>query len=517
MLEIAIIGKDEKLLDQTLMSLIEVQDDLFSSERITICASKAGLSEEFKQQYGPLNVKLIDIADAGSPAYRLNRCIAHLDPISDILLLSEGSTVKTTGFIKLIEDALESSEFSNYGVLCPVMLNEKHFGNLISEYPAPLQTVIIRRDAWLASSAFDLSFGTSFYMFMDFYRKVVQANWRIGVLNSVVIEAPFVAQQMDQMKFKQDVKVFNERWGEGHYLGEYEPRPDDWSLGEIKDTETPVDYTIEKFNPSGFDNAMKATGYGQDLDKLREEQKTFHIAGSRILMSSPFISIDEEGFQRSEPDEENLDSLYVDSAMRFQLLSQYRAPEIIKRLAKNTDFEADAELLYALIHLIKPHKIMLCGATQSALVKIVSRSSGRLRVPSKITGIDASDRAGVLLKSNGCQFIKYSVVDYPSTLSARERLAQRSDFIILDIDPHTYSQTEDWLDNWIPQMLNPGGFVVFHDIIENRPEIQVKEAVRDWVSDKEGWKWIEFEALEGNYQWPQGGIGLLSAPKEEED
>ena len=50
--------------------------------------------------------------------------------------------------------------------------------------------------------------------------------------------------------------------------------------------------------------------------------------------------------------------------------------------------------------------------------------------------------------------------------------------------------------------LVPGGVAVFHDIVAARPEIQVAEAVRDWVGEQPGgWRWQEFPGT-----W---GLGLL--------
>lgn len=63
-------------------------------------------------------------------------------------------------------------------------------------------------------------------------------------------------------------------------------------------------------------------------------------------------------------------------------------------------------------------------------------------------------------------------------------------YIYVDVDPHDYDQTTRIVEAFAP-ILETGGLMLFHDVEPARPEIQVKEAVEDWLRSKAGpgWAW----------------------------
>jgi predicted O-methyltransferase YrrM len=84
------------------------------------------------------------------------------------------------------------------------------------------------------------------------------------------------------------------------------------------------------------------------------------------------------------------------------------------------------------------------------------------------------------------------------------------DLLFVDTDPHDFEQTTLWLDTWVAHNMAPGGIACFHDVNARdidgtpRPDIQVAEACRAWVTKRGGlWEYVELRH-DG-----AGGLGVL--------
>lgn len=467
MINVVMIEKNEELISKSLTWIFENSPQVFSESRIVV--GNFEFSDDVMKTFDGLGIKFIDFKKPYNAAYILNKCIAATNPNSDILFIGSGVSFITEDFVNQFEAALLDKNYTNYGIISPVIDDPpKRISQALAEYPVNLLCLVIRRNTWNEIGGFSLSYGTAFYMFMDFFRNVVESERRLGIIPTIYVkEEQNTAEVMDQERFKQDESIFNSKWGEGHYFGDHKPMPDDWRL-----TPKPIHKEIER-----------------EVNERPELSKEY----------SPFEVIN-----------------YTDSTMRYNLTSQHKAPPIISKFCKNTDFEMDGELLWSLMMLTKPKQLILSGAGQAAVIKIVSHAANQNRIGCSVTGIDPNPRALKHLTAFRCKHICMNSIDYAKGITTKELPIARADMIIVDEDPHAFEQTTEWLNTWLPKMINPGGFILFHDIIQNRPEIQVKEAVREWVKDKVGWKWTEFEAVDDFYTWPQGGLGLLSAPKEME-
>jgi hypothetical protein len=84
------------------------------------------------------------------------------------------------------------------------------------------------------------------------------------------------------------------------------------------------------------------------------------------------------------------------------------------------------------------------------------------------------------------------------------KVVQKPNLLLIDTDPHTKDQTRMWLETWVEQCLAADAVVAFHDTVPARPEIQVADAVREWLPSHPGWVWRE---LQTTY-----GLGLLWKP-----
>ncbi len=473
MINAVILGKQENDVNLTLTSLVSSSPEFFEGGAKIVVAN-FNFSKDFIETFASLGVQFIDFAEPFRSSFSLNKCIANLDPASNILLICAGAEIQTPEFIKTLEEALVDERFAKYGIFSPAMPKPPQYAeSLLSQYPVHLFTKLIKRDVWLSCGAFNLAYHTTFFMFMDFLRNAIEKTWRLGILNTATIS--FVRSEQSEIetdKVKADEATFNRKWGTGAYLGDYKPNRLDWNINALvlgeQEEESEIILTLPQFKEP---------------------------------VAAPLVE--------SPPNESNG---YVNGKMRYTLSVEHKAPEIIRKYAKNTDFEMDGELLWSLIMLARPKRIILSGAGQAAIIKITSHAAHQNRIGSQIIGIDPNPGALKLLTAFRCQHTCKNSIEYANSITQRDLATSRADMIIVDEDPHSFQLTSEWLDAWLPKMINPGGFIIFHDIIQNRPEIQVKEAVREWVKDREGWKWIEFEEVKAFYTWPQGGLGLLSAP-----
>ncbi|HEV3262475.1 MAG TPA: class I SAM-dependent methyltransferase [Gemmataceae bacterium] len=178
---------------------------------------------------------------------------------------------------------------------------------------------------------------------------------------------------------------------------------------------------------------------------------------------------------------------------REDYLAAFPAPA--EAVAHGTDSDAaqDLPLLWAVAALVRPELVVELGTrwgkTTRTLVHAVRPWDGTV-----VTADPVNAQAHVA--DLPCQFVHMDGEELFRVWSTPVPL------LFIDTDPHSYRQTRRWLDTWVTTWLADGGVAVFHDVVAARPEIQVAQAVRDWLREQPRiWHWQEFAGT--------SGLGLL--------
>jgi len=159
--------------------------------------------------------------------------------------------------------------------------------------------------------------------------------------------------------------------------------------------------------------------------------------------------------------------------------------------AAGSDVQDDVPLLWALVCEVEPKRMVELGTRQGT-------STRTLRLAAELVGaefltIDPDPGCLAFIKpilhQRYCRFLQMT--------GQQAFPGPEPDFLFIDTDPHTYEQTVEWLDTYVQVALTPGGVAVFHDTVPARPEIQVGQAVRDWVAKHEGYIWREIPTTYG--------------------
>ncbi len=197
-------------------------------------------------------------------------------------------------------------------------------------------------------------------------------------------------------------------------------------------------------------------------------------------------------------------SLAVSGLTLLQDLTLAKAPPHILKVGKGTDIEADIQGLWAAAKLAQPALSIEIGtrvggpSTRAIADAIKSTIRGDKRRFIAVDSSAASSRASI----GGCQYIQSEGQLFLDTVN------EELQFLFIDVDPHGYEDTLTWL-NWMERLLARGGYAAFHDIVENRPEIKVRAAIRDWLKSRENWECVEMDPGPGAYRHPQGGLAVL--------
>jgi predicted O-methyltransferase YrrM len=204
-----------------------------------------------------------------------------------------------------------------------------------------------------------------------------------------------------------------------------------------------------------------------------------------------------------------------DFSTREQFLEAVRVPSIAIEHGRGSDIDQELPVLYALTMLLRPAVIVELGTRQGISARTLAQAARR--VGATFVTVDIAP-CETYLDGVDCFFIRESAERVFSAIrepveTARGFTARQwagvpvfgwPDLLFIDLDPHTFEQTTVMLETWV-QALRPGGVAAFHDIVPARPEIQVAEAVREWVATRPDWMWHE---LPGTY-----GLGLLWKPE----
>lgn len=193
-------------------------------------------------------------------------------------------------------------------------------------------------------------------------------------------------------------------------------------------------------------------------------------------------------------------------ATRERLLAMAPAPAEAVAHGAGTDVDGDLEILWAVVRLLEPHIAVELGTRQAVSTRTLVHALATALPPDgqPLITIDPDPACRPFLRGLACNFLQATGEDvYRNRVFARHLAVV--DFLFIDTDPHTYDQTRMWLDTWV-QRVRVGGVAAFHDIVAARPEMQVAEAVRDWMKDQrpEAWAWREYPSPADG-----GGVGLL--------
>jgi predicted O-methyltransferase YrrM len=176
-----------------------------------------------------------------------------------------------------------------------------------------------------------------------------------------------------------------------------------------------------------------------------------------------------------------------------EYLAAFPAPAEAVQHGLHSDAALDLPLLWAVASLVQPELIVELGTRRGmstrTLVHAARRWGGR------VITVDPVE-AKPYLADVPCEFVQKTGEDLFCTWSTPVK------FLFIDTDPHSYQQTRHWLDTWVKTWLADGGVAVIHDVVTTRPEVQVAQAVRDWLREQPPiWHWQEFAGT--------SGLGLL--------
>jgi predicted O-methyltransferase YrrM len=178
---------------------------------------------------------------------------------------------------------------------------------------------------------------------------------------------------------------------------------------------------------------------------------------------------------------------------REDYLAAFPAPPEAVAHGAGTDAALDLPLLWAVATLVRPELAVELGTRDGVSTRTLAHALapwGGTLVTADPVNVQAR------LADVPCQFVNMSGEELFDAWTMPVPL------LYIDTDPHSYRQTRWWLDRWVQTWLTDGGVAIFHDVVGARPEVQVAQAVRDWLREQpRTWYWQEFPGT-----W---GLGLL--------
>lgn len=468
MLTIIIPSRTDRLLTNLLTSLGESSP----AAPYQLLVADNGLSKEMRSSFTA--AQYISIRDPFCFARAVNACARVASPTNDLVIMNDDVIIESRYFIERVQAALKAGKRQGYGILSPV--TRGGVGNADQAWELSQKevrttygticfiTAIIPRYIWNTVGDLDERFAGMYGMEdVDYSRRVTEAGFRLGVSGAGVIRHgdgvnPFSSTFRDRYGTKKLAnmsadagRVFTRKWGAGHRMGTYA------TLGFLVANEPGTvipDYPIIP-----------------DIDIQAADRRPEVVSPAQLATRSVVLA--EAG----------------------------PIPKHVLKYGLDTDLEGDIGLLWACVRAAEPRLAVEIGTrfgtSTRAIVDAVRGRGGRVITVDP----DPACRRFVTGLVN-CKFLQQPGEQFLSSL--REEI----DFLFIDTDPHTAEQTTMWLGH-TERVLSRKGCAVFHDIVQNRPEIQVAAAVREWLKDHPGWSWTEFPVPPADYRWPQGGLGLL--------
>ena len=176
--------------------------------------------------------------------------------------------------------------------------------------------------------------------------------------------------------------------------------------------------------------------------------------------------------------------------------------------AKGTDVESDVPLIYAATMIQRPRLIVELGTRTGMTTRTLAYAAKQLGA--RFITIDPDDCLDFIRDVEPCDFIRMTGEEAFN----QQKIQAPIDVLMVDTDRHTYEQSMGWLKTWVTHLLRPGGLAFFHDLYppDDRVEIQVRQAVLDWLKRNPKYFWREFLAShDGLAPLAHGpyGLGLL--------
>lgn len=429
-------------------------------------------------------------------ARSVNISAGYADKDSDLVILNDDVEILSPNFVGSVEKALERAKKEGIGILSPIV--EGGIGNpdqaqeldenqiVLTKKPICFVCAAIPREVWNKVGQMDETFTGYGFEDTDYSRRVVEAGYKLAVTGAARIKhgnaeypssGTFAKQFGDKKRhelFEKSHKIFMDKWGDGPQLGVY----------EIEETKFPKP-TFEGIIFDGNDPMLVPDlGYSSSVVVSQEPESVTRI----IHKVENATVINDRGFN----------PMATWAKSDFEVVRT--TPESVLAIGRDQDIETDTELLWSLVNCLQPQTIVELGTRQAISTRIFADAAPG----SAIYAVDPDPSCKKFIEGVACEWFQMTGEEF---FGSRE-FGFKMDFCFVDTDPHTFEQTTMWLGR-IDQFLKPGGAAAFHDIVQNRPEIQVKEAVRAWVKDRPEYCWVEYEVPERNYKWPQGGVGIL--------
>lgn len=162
---------------------------------------------------------------------------------------------------------------------------------------------------------------------------------------------------------------------------------------------------------------------------------------------------------------------------RASLLAEFPPVGTWLELIRGTDGEFDYDALWAITKKYAPRQILELGTREGTSTRVL-----RLAAPeAKITTVDIEDCA---------RYVAGYRVDFwhmSAETAFQEWDRGTVDLMFIDVDPHAYQQTLNYLHTWVSRYLDRNGICLLHDTLTSA----VGKAVRDWCHDVPHWTFEE--------------------------
>ena len=183
-------------------------------------------------------------------------------------------------------------------------------------------------------------------------------------------------------------------------------------------------------------------------------------------------------------------------AKPWQFAEAWPPPAQATSHATGTDVLDDVPLLYALGRAVQPAVIVELGTRHGVSTRTLAFLAQL--IGATFYTVDPDPRCEGFIKDilhpEHCIFLNMT-----GEHAFSAGVTPSPDMLFIDTDPHSRRQTIGWLNTWVRTALAHKGVAAFHDTAPARPEIEVAQAVREWVIGEtgNGYIWREIPTTYG--------------------